>query len=152
MKRTFIALVVFLAAGCSGKNPYQPAPQVLNGAVVTESQTNKTQSPEQNKTDQDKATQGKTIVRLHRMDQWTLVPFERTCPLYVRVDGQLVAALQFNEYVDLRLINGQRNIRVSLACTMTGRSASAVVDANGTRQEYETDSGWYGQLRLWRTK
>lgn len=152
MKKTFIALAVLLAAGCSGKNPYQPAPQVLQSAVVTESQTNKTQSPEQDKADQVKAEQGKTIVRLHRMDQWTVIPFERTCPLYVRVDGKLVAALQFNEYVDLSLVNGQRKVKVSLACTMTGRSAEEIIDANGTHQEYETDSGWYGQLRLWRTK
>lgn len=152
MKKTFIALAVLLVAGCSGKNPYQPAPQALQSAVVTESQTNKTQSPEQDKADQVKAEQGKTIVRLHRMDQWTVIPFERTCPLYVRVDGKLVAALQFNEYVDLRMVNGQRNVKVSLACTMTGRSAEAVIDANGVHQEYETDSGWYGQLRLWRTK
>lgn len=151
MKKTFIALAVLLVAGCSG-NPYQAAPQVLKAAVVTENQTNKTQSPEQDKADQDKAEQGKTIVRLHRMDQWTIIPFERTCPLYVRVDGKLVAALQFNEYVDLRLVNGQRNVKVSLACTMTGRSAEAVIEANGEHQEYETDSGWYGQLRLWRTK
>ncbi|GBU12606.1 hypothetical protein AwEntero_12070 [Enterobacterales bacterium] len=152
MKKTFIALAVLLVAGCSGKNPYQPAAQALQSAVVTQSQTNKTQSPEQDKADQASAEQGNTIVRLHRADQWSVIPFERTCPLYVRVDGKLVAALQFNEYVDLRLVNGQRKVKVSLACTMTGRSAEAVIDANGTHQEYETDSNWYGQQRLWRTK
>jgi hypothetical protein len=70
----------------------------------------------------------------------------------VRVDNKVVAALQFNEYVDLNLINGKRDVKVSLACTLTGRSAEAVINADGTPQEYETDSGWYGQLRLWRTK
>lgn len=144
MKRTFIALAVVLVAGCSGKNPYQAAPQVNKNYVVTESQ-NADKTPVQ-------PEQGKTRVRIHRADQWTLVPFERTCPLFVRVDGKLAAALQFNEYVDLNLINGKREVKVSLACTLTGRSAETEIDANGTPQDYETDSGWYGQLRLTRTK
>ncbi|KAA8729862.1 MAG: hypothetical protein LKK36_20200 [Ewingella americana] len=145
MKKTFIALAVLMLAGCA-KNPYQAAPQVIQSAVIT--QTDPRLKLEAN----PEAEKGKTRVRLHRADQWTLVPFERTCPLYVRVDNKVVAALQFNEYVDLNLINGKRDVKVSLACTLTGRSAEAVINADGTPQEYETDSGWYGQLRLWRTK
>jgi len=143
MKRTCIALAVLLLAGCA-KNPYQSAPQVNKHYVVVPSEIADSAPV--------KPEQGKTLVRLHRADQWTLVPFERTCPLFVRVDGKLAAALQFNEYVDLNLINGKRDVKVSLACTLTGRSASTEIDANGTPQEYETNSGWYGQLHLWRTK
>jgi len=145
MKKTYIALAVLLLAGCA-KNPYQSAPQVNKHYVVAQSDSGTAESTPV------KAEQGKTRVRLHRADQWTLVPFERTCPLFVRVDDKIVAALQFNEYVDLNLTNGKRDVKVSLACTLTGRSATTQIDANGTPQEYETDSGWYGQLRLWRTK
>lgn len=145
MNKTFIALAVLLLAGCA-KNPYQAAPQVIQSAVIVPGDARvKAQT-------QPEADKGKTRVRLHRADQWTLVPFEITCPLYVRVDGKVVAALQFNEYVDLNLINGKRAVKVSLACTLTGRSAEAEIIADGTLQEYETNSGWYGQLRLWRTK
>lgn len=145
MKKKFIALAVLVLAGCA-KNPYQAAPQVIQADVIMPSEPNdKAQS-------QPEVEKGKTRVRLHRADQWTLVPFERTCPLYVRVDNKVVAALQFNEYVDLKLTNGKRNVKVSLACTLTGRSAEAVINADGTPQEYETESGWYGQQRLWRTK
>lgn len=145
MKKTFIALAVLMLAGCA-KNPYQAAPQVIKADVITQI------DPSLKAEVDPEADKGKTRVRLHRADQWTLVPFERTCPLYVRVDNKVVAALQFNEYVDLNLINGKRDVKVSLACTLTGRSAEAVINADGTAQEYETDSGWYGQLRLWRTK
>ena len=145
MKKTFIALAVLMLAGCA-KNPYQAAPQVIKADVITQT------DPRLKAEVDPEADKGKTRVRLHRADQCTLVPFERTCPLYVRVDNKVVAALQFNEYVDLNLINGKRDVKVSLACTLTGRSAEAVINADGTAQEYETDSGWYGQLRLWRTK
>jgi len=61
MKKTFIALAVLMVAGCSGKNPYQPAPQVLQSAVVTESQTTKRRAQNRTKLIRIKPGRGKLL-------------------------------------------------------------------------------------------
>ncbi|MEE8729228.1 MAG: hypothetical protein SOI28_08425 [Rahnella inusitata] len=131
MKKTLVALAALLLAGCAS-NPYEPTLQVKSSFANAS-----TTAPE-----------GQTHIRLHRIDQWSTVPFEKTCPLIVILDGQTVASLHFNQYVDLNVPNGLRKIDVRIACALTKTTGSITVDAKGQSISLETDRNIFGTYHI----
>ncbi|MBU9808878.1 hypothetical protein J1781_01695 [Rahnella sp. C60] len=131
MKKTLVALAALFLAGCAA-NPYEPTLQVKSSFA------NASATP----------PAGQTHIRLHRLEQWSVVPFEKTCPLMVFLDGQTVASLHFNQYVDLNVPNGIRTIDVRIACALTKTSGSITVDANGKSISLETDRSFFGTYNI----
>ena len=131
MKKTLVALAALFLAGCAA-NPYEPTLQVKSSFANASSA----------------APAGQTHIRLHSLDQWSVVPFEKTCPLIVFLDGQTVASLHFNQYVDLNVPNGMRTIDVRIACALTKTSGSITVDANGKSISLETDRSFFGTYNI----
>jgi len=131
MKKILVALAALLLAGCAS-NPYEPTVQVKS-SYANASTT---------------APKGQTHIRLHRIDQWSTIPFEKTCPLIVILDGQTVASLHFNQYVDLNVPNGIRTLEVRLACALTKTTGSITVDANGKSINLETDRSFFGTYNI----
>ncbi|MBU9855169.1 hypothetical protein [Rahnella bonaserana] len=131
MKKTLVALAALLLAGCAS-NPYEPTLQVkstyANASAV--------------------APEGQTHIRLHRLEQSSIVPFEKTCPLLVILDGKTIATLHFNQYVDLNVPNGMRKIEVRIACALTKTTGSITVDANGKNISLETDRSFFGTYNI----
>ncbi|QLK61790.1 hypothetical protein GE278_13850 [Enterobacteriaceae bacterium Kacie_13] len=131
MKKTLVALAALLLAGCAS-NPYEPTLQVKSSFANASTS----------------APKGQTHIRLHRIDQWSTVPFEKTCPLIVILDGQTVASLHFNQYVDLNVPNGLRKIEVRIACALTKTTGSITVDAKGQSISLETDRSILGTYHI----
>jgi len=124
-------VAALLLAG-RASNPYEPTLQVKSSFANAS-----TTAPE-----------GQTHIRLHRIDQWSTVPFEKTCPLIVILDGQTVASLHFNQYVDLNVPNGLRKIDVRIACALTKTTGSITVDAKGQSISLETDRNIFGTYHI----
>lgn len=131
MKKTLVALAALFLAGCAS-NPYEPTLQVKSSFANAS-----TPAPE-----------GQTHIRLHRIDQWSTVPFEKTCPLIVILDGQTVASLHFNQFVDLNVPNGLRKLDVRIACALTKTTGSITVDAKGQSINLETDRSIFGTYNI----
>lgn len=131
MKKTLVALAALLLAGCAS-NPYEPTVQVkssfANASAV--------------------APEGQTHIRLHRLEQMSILPFEKTCPLLVILDGKTIAALHFNQYIDLNVPNGMRKIEVRVACALTKTTGAITVDANGKNISLETDRSFFGTYNI----
>ena len=131
MKKPLVALAALLLAGCAS-NPYEPTLQVKSSFANAST----------------KAPEGQTHIRLHRIDQWSMIPFEKTCPLIVILDGQTVASLHFNQFVDLNVPNGMRKVEVRLACALTKTTGAITVDAKGQSVDLETDRSIFGTYNI----
>ncbi|EKN3726536.1 hypothetical protein ACS78O_21580 [Yersinia enterocolitica] len=132
MKKLIIALAVFVLAGCANK-PYEQTTNVIEPKLTTK------------KADS-------TQIRIHRVSQISGSGLGEGCPLVVSVDNTEAAGLQQNQYVDLFLDKGNHTVKVRFSCALTGWSKSLDIVADGSYQEYETETGMAGQYRMWRTK
>lgn len=132
MMKNIILLSALVLAGCASK-PYEPTKTVYKPSITIQKN-------------------GATQVRVHRAKQVSGSALGESCPLVLRVDDIEVAGLQQNQYVDLYLPSGKHTLSVRFKCALTEWRKSVVLEANGTYQEYETETGAAGQYRMWQTR
>lgn len=130
--KALIPLFVILMTGCVSK-PFEKTPTIYNQELTTE-------SPELTK------------VRVHRVEQLSGVALGEECPLVLKVDEKEVAGLQQNQYVDVFVPKGIHSFSVRFKCALTAWRKSLDVNADGSYQEYKTETGAAGQYRIWRVK
>lgn len=132
MKNILITVCALVMCGCASKN-YEPTKTIYNESFSL---------PKDNS----------THVRVHRIKQISGSFLGENCPLVLKVDGDEVAGLKQNQYIDLYLPKGKHSLSVRFKCAITNWKKSLELDANGSYQEYEAEAGAAGQYRMWRKK
>ncbi|MGK0735818.1 hypothetical protein ACSFCT_03365 [Yokenella regensburgei] len=130
--KALVPLIILLLAGCVSK-PFEITPTIYNHELTTESP-------------------GLTKVRVHRVEQLSGSALGDDCPLVLKVDEKEIAGLQQNQYIDVYVPNGNHSLSVRFKCALTSWKKSLNVNADGTYQEYKTETGAAGQYRMWRVK
>lgn len=130
--KALVLLIIVLLSGCAAK-PFEQTPLIYNQELTT-------------------ASPSLTKIRVHRIVQLSGSGLGDNCPLILKVDGKEAAGLQQNQYVDLYVPNGTHLLSVRFKCALTAWRKSLDINADGTYQEYKTETGAAGQYRMWQVK
>ncbi|WP_449546749.1 hypothetical protein [Lelliottia amnigena] len=132
MKRLFTVLAIVGLIGCASK-PFEATNTIYDPSLLSN-------APETTK------------IRVHRIEQLSGSGLGENCPLVLKVDEMEVAGLQQNQFVDLYLPAGRHTLSVRFKCALTAWRKSLDINANGSYQEYQTETGSAGQYRLWQVR
>lgn len=130
--KSLVPLIIILLTGCVSK-PFEPTPLIYDHALTT-------------------ASPSLTKIRVHRIAQFSGSALGDNCPLILKVDEREVAGLQQNQYIDMYLPRGSHTLSVRFKCALTAWKKSLDINADGTYQEYKTETGAAGQYRMWQEK
>ncbi|EKN4881412.1 hypothetical protein DVQ40_19475 [Yersinia enterocolitica] len=135
MKIILTLMLVIGLAGCA--KPYGPAEIILNQQLVTPN-----------------VSEPQTKITVTRLKQFTGGINGGVCKFIINIDGDDVALLRQNQFITAYIKNGTHKLQVSNDCGTLSMGMRKTLDiiADGTTQEYVTETGMWGQYRMWRTK
>lgn len=133
MKRKYLALAtVIILVGCASK-PFEATNTIYDSSMLTKaSNTSK--------------------IRIHRVEQISGSALGDDCPLVLKVDEKEVAGLQQNQFIDVYLPSGKHTLSVKFKCALTAWRKSLDIIVNGEYREYQTETGFAGQYRIWQSR